>query len=61
MSYFQTTIFFNYLFVSVAEADHIMQFEQELLALPCDLPTASEIDLSRLQTEELKKMHPALI
>ncbi|GLV40748.1 uncharacterized protein CBL_13749 [Carabus blaptoides fortunei] len=41
-----------------AEADHIMQFEQDLLDLPCDLPTASEIDLARLQMDEVKKLHP---
>lgn len=46
------------IYFHIAEADHIMQFEQELLDLPCDLPTASEIDLARLQMDEVKKLHP---
>ncbi|RZC39467.1 plasminogen receptor (KT) [Asbolus verrucosus] len=44
----------------LVEAEHIMQFEQELLALPLGIPTAASIDLGRLQKDEQKKLHPLL-
>lgn len=37
-----------------------MQFEQDLLALPLGVPTASTIDLGRIYTDEQKKLHPML-
>lgn len=40
------------------EAELIMQFEPELLELPCGLPTASSIDQARLDAGEKKKLHP---
>ncbi|CAH0562393.1 unnamed protein product [Brassicogethes aeneus] len=42
------------------EAEHIMQFEQDLLSLPLGVPTAASIDLKRHQNDEQKKMHPYL-
>ncbi|XP_008199052.1 plasminogen receptor (KT) isoform X2 [Tribolium castaneum] len=44
----------------LVEAEHIMQFEQELLALPLGIPTAASIDLGRMQKDESKKLHPLL-
>ncbi|KAJ3640142.1 hypothetical protein Zmor_003458 [Zophobas morio] len=44
----------------LVEAEHIMQFEQELLGLPLGIPTAASIDLGRLQKDEQKKLHPLL-
>ncbi|GLH08193.1 SFRICE_001354 [Gryllus bimaculatus] len=43
-----------------AEAENIMQFETDLLELPCGLPTASTIDQARLDTDEKKKFHPSV-
>lgn len=42
----------------IAEAEHIMQHENHLLALPLGLPSAASIDIKRLETDELKKLHP---
>lgn len=42
----------------LVEADHIMQFEQDLLALPLGVPTAASIDLARIENDEQKKLHP---
>lgn len=42
------------------EADHIMQFEQDLLAMPLGVPTAAAIDLARIQNDEQKKLHPLI-
>ncbi|XP_018578237.1 plasminogen receptor (KT) [Anoplophora glabripennis] len=44
----------------IVEAEHILQFENDLLALPLGVPTASSIDLKRLQNDEQKKLHPVL-
>nr|CAD7260014.1 unnamed protein product [Timema shepardi] len=41
------------------EAENIMQFEMDLLELPCGLPSASSIDQARLDNDEKKKLHPA--
>ncbi|XP_077303032.1 plasminogen receptor (KT) [Arctopsyche grandis] len=41
------------------EAENIMQFEPEILELPCGLPTASSIDQARLDVEEKIKLHPS--
>ncbi|CAB3372455.1 Hypothetical predicted protein [Cloeon dipterum] len=40
------------------EAENIMQFEEEILDLPCGLPTTSSLDLARMQEEEEKRFHP---
>lgn len=42
------------------EAEHIMQFEQDLLSLPLGVPTPSSIDIARMQTDDHKKLHPML-
>lgn len=42
------------------EAEIIMQFEPEMLELPCGLPTAWSIDQARLDADEKRKLHPAL-
>ncbi|XP_046405237.1 plasminogen receptor (KT) [Ischnura elegans] len=42
------------------EAENIIQFETDLLELPCGLPTASSIDQARLKEEEKKKLHPSV-
>nr|CAD7198582.1 unnamed protein product [Timema douglasi] len=42
------------------EAENIMQFEMDLLELPCGLPSASSIDQARLDNDEKKKLHPAV-
>lgn len=42
------------------EAEMIMQFEPEMLEVPCGLPTASSIDQARLDADEKKKLHPAI-
>lgn len=42
------------------EAEMIMQFESDLLELPCGLPTASSIDQARIDAGEKKKLHPAV-
>lgn len=42
------------------EAENIMQFENDLLELPCGLPTASSVDQSRLENSEQKLLHPVL-
>ncbi|XP_071438981.1 plasminogen receptor (KT) [Hetaerina americana] len=42
------------------EAENIIQFETDLLELPCGLPTASSIDQARLKMEENKKLHPSV-
>lgn len=42
------------------EAENIMQFETDLLELPCGLPTASTIDQARLDNDEKKKFHPSV-
>ncbi|XP_030756334.1 plasminogen receptor (KT)-like isoform X2 [Sitophilus oryzae] len=42
------------------EAEHIMQFEEDLLSLPLGVPTASSIDLKRMQNDEQKKLRPHL-
>ncbi|KAJ8926819.1 hypothetical protein NQ314_020667 [Rhamnusium bicolor] len=44
----------------IVEAEHILQFESDLLTLPLGVPTASSIDLKRLQNDEQKKLHPVL-
>jgi hypothetical protein len=41
------------------EAENIMSYEDDLLGLPCGLPTASSIDLARLNDVKNKKLHPA--
>jgi Uncharacterised conserved protein (DUF2368) len=41
-----------------AEAEMIMQNEQELLEWPCGQPTISEIDQARMDLEDSKKLHP---
>ncbi|EDW48858.1 GM17560 [Drosophila sechellia] len=41
-----------------AEANMIMEHEQELLHWPGGLPTVAEIDEARVETEMEKKMHP---
>jgi hypothetical protein len=46
--------------VFAAEAENIMQYETDLLELPCGLPTASTIDQARLDNDEKKKLHPAV-
>jgi hypothetical protein len=42
------------------EAENIMQFEMDLLELPCGLPSASSIDQARLDNDEKKKLHPSV-
>nr|CAD7462961.1 unnamed protein product [Timema tahoe] len=42
------------------EAENIMQYEMDLLELPCGLPSASSIDQARLDNDEKKKLHPAV-
>ncbi|XP_060536919.1 plasminogen receptor (KT) [Cylas formicarius] len=44
----------------LVEAEHIMQFEEDLLELPLGVPTPSSIDLKRMQNDEQKKLHPHL-
>lgn len=46
--------------VILAEADMIMQHEQELLEWPCGLPTVSSIDQARVESEIEKKLHPSV-
>jgi hypothetical protein len=35
-----------------------MEFEDDLLELPCGLPSTSSLDLGRLHEEEEKRFHP---
>ncbi|XP_066998364.1 plasminogen receptor (KT) [Anabrus simplex] len=42
------------------EAENIMQYEADVLELPCGLPTASTIDQARLDNDEKKKLHPSV-
>ena len=42
------------------EAEMIMQFEPEMLELPCGLPTPWSIDEARLEADEKKKLHPVI-
>nr|XP_023021382.1 plasminogen receptor (KT)-like [Leptinotarsa decemlineata] len=44
----------------IVEAENILQFESEILALPLGVPTASSIDLKRLENDKHKKLHPVL-
>ncbi|CAH1153673.1 unnamed protein product [Phaedon cochleariae] len=44
----------------IMEAEHILQFESDLLSLPLGVPTASSIDLKRFENDEQKKLHPVL-
>ncbi|CAH1121565.1 unnamed protein product [Ceutorhynchus assimilis] len=44
----------------LVEAEHIVQFEPDLLELPLGVPTPASIDLKRMQNEEHKKLHPHL-
>jgi hypothetical protein len=46
--------------ISTVEAENIMQFEMDLLELPCGLPSASSIDQARLDSDEKKKLHPSV-
>lgn len=48
------------MFLFSVEAEHIMQFEEDLLNLPLGVPTAASVDLKRLQNDEQKKLHPLL-
>ncbi|KAJ3623098.1 hypothetical protein MTP99_019352 [Tenebrio molitor] len=60
MAYQADLAYGNKLHRILVEAEHIMQFEQDLLALPLGIPSASSIDLGRLQKDEQKKLHPLL-
>ncbi|KAJ8986212.1 hypothetical protein NQ317_009918 [Molorchus minor] len=46
--------------MEIIEAEHILQFESDTLALPLGVPTASSIDYRRLENDEQKKLHPVL-
>ncbi|KAF7268499.1 hypothetical protein GWI33_018379 [Rhynchophorus ferrugineus] len=41
----------------LGEAERIMRYEEELLSLPLGVPTASSIDVKRMENEEQKKLH----
>lgn len=41
-----------------AEAEMIMEYEKELLALPLGLPTVQSIDAARIELEEELRLHP---
>lgn len=41
-----------------AEAEMILEHEHELVALPGGIPTLSEIDASRIEVDEERRMHP---
>ncbi|KAJ8951447.1 hypothetical protein NQ318_006876 [Aromia moschata] len=45
----------------IVEAEHILQFESDLLALPLGVPTASSIDLKRQQNDEQKSYTPCCL
>lgn len=58
--FYYTRTFLSLIFMYFAEeAENIMQFESDLLELPCGVPTASSIDQARLDAEEKKKLHPS--
>lgn len=42
-----------------AEAEMIMNHEEELTEWPCGLPTVSEIDQARIELDEKVFLHPA--
>lgn len=42
----------------LVEAEHILQFENDVLQLPLGVPTASALDQKRLENDENKKLHP---
>jgi len=52
--------YYKFLYFSTVEAENIMQFEMDLLELPCGLPSASSIDQARLDNDEKKKLHPSV-
>lgn len=41
-----------------AEAEMILEHEKELVSFPCGFPTLSEIDASRIEVDEERRMHP---
>lgn len=51
---------YELLYYFTVEAENIMQFEMDLLELPCGLPSASSIDQARLDNDEKKKLHPSV-
>ncbi|KAK9892409.1 hypothetical protein WA026_019860 [Henosepilachna vigintioctopunctata] len=44
----------------LVEAEHILQFEPELVQIPLGVPTAASLDLGRVESEDQKKYHPLL-
>ncbi|XP_019868642.1 plasminogen receptor (KT) [Aethina tumida] len=60
MAYQADLAYGNKLHRILVEAEHIMQFEEDLLNLPLGVPTAASVDLKRLQNDEQKKLHPLL-
>ncbi|XP_018320583.1 plasminogen receptor (KT) [Agrilus planipennis] len=43
-----------------AEAEHIMQFEKDLLEPPLGVPSVASIDIAREQNEEKRLLHPVI-
>lgn len=60
MAYQADLAYGNKLHRILIEAEHIMQFEQDLLALPLGVPSAASIDVGRMEKDEQKKLHPLL-
>ncbi|KAL3271689.1 hypothetical protein HHI36_022162 [Cryptolaemus montrouzieri] len=44
----------------LVEAEHILQFEPEIVQLPLGVPTAASLDLGRAESGDQKKLHPLL-
>ncbi|EDW29648.1 GL14930 [Drosophila persimilis] len=53
-----TSIYLSIYPLSAAEANMIMEHEQELLHWPGGLPSVASIDEARMENEMEKKMHP---
>lgn len=49
---------FFYILLHLAEAEMILQNEQNLLEWPRGLPTVSSIDQARIDTDIEKRLHP---
>ncbi|XP_072402810.1 plasminogen receptor (KT) [Diabrotica undecimpunctata] len=60
VSYQADLAYGNKLHRILVEAENILHFESELLQLPLGVPTASAIDLKRLENDENKKLHPII-
>ncbi|XP_045468344.1 plasminogen receptor (KT) [Harmonia axyridis] len=44
----------------IVEAEHILQFEPEIVQLPLKVPTAASLDLRRAEIRDHQKLHPAI-